>query len=149
MLQAQNTRPWMHISHYIHRSTARLFVFLLFVMFPCQVHPRMLPLVSELGSSQVGSQALCSSPCFCADVCVLSLNHTSHVTSVKLVKIHKGFCAIGGGLHHIILEVSTAWKNSIYLLARYMPAVQVLWQISIQGTVDMFVVITLRFLSFW
>lgn len=60
-------------------------------------------------------------------MCVVLLNYTSHFTSAKPVKIHTGLCATGGSLYHLILEVSAAWKNSIDVHARCMPAVQKLW----------------------
>lgn len=69
-------------------------------------------------------------------MCAVLLNYTSYFTWAKSVKIHKWLSATGGRLYHVILEVSAAWKYSIYVLARCMPAVQKLWQAAIQGTVD-------------
>lgn len=41
-------------------------------------------------------------------LCVVLLNYTSHSTSVKSVKIHKGLCVTGGRLYHVILDISAA-----------------------------------------
>lgn len=99
--------------------------------------PRMLPLTLEPGQDGARQKAQLHGHSFASVLMrVVLLTYTSHFTSVKSVKIHKGLCATGGRLYHVILEVSAAWKNSTYVLARCMPAVQKLWQAAIQGTVD-------------
>lgn len=90
--------------------------------------PRMLPLRLEPGQDGARQRAQLHGHSFASVLtCAVLLNYASHFTSVKSVKIHKGLCATGGRLYHVILEVSAAWKNSTYVLARCMPAVQKLW----------------------
>ena len=90
--------------------------------------PRVLPLTLEPGQDGARQRSQFHGHSFASVLmCVALLNYALYFTSVKLVKIHKGLCATGGRLYHVILEVFAAWKNSTDVLARCMPAVQKLW----------------------